>query len=103
MMIKNLTNKQRIWELEQKAKFQIQQELLLIQRIEELEKEVKRLWEVLDEVSIQARRGESAWNRQQPLGGIKFRNVPISPEFPDMGHFQEIDTEPEKGLRDRIK
>jgi len=71
------------------------------ERIEFLEREVKRLWEVLNEVSIQARRGESAWNRQQPIGP-RFRKIPISPEFPDFGNIKEIDTRP-ISLKDRVK
>lgn len=71
-------------------------------RIEELEREIKRLWEVLDEVAVQARRGESAWNFQRPIGS-KYREIPISPEFPDFGKITVIDTEPAKGLRDRVR
>jgi hypothetical protein len=71
------------------------------ERIANLERQVQRLWEILDHVSIQAQRGESAWQMQQPLGG-RLRKVPISPEFPDFGHFFEPDIE-SKGLRDRVK
>ena len=72
------------------------------ERIESLEKEIKRLWEVLDEVAIQARRGESAWNFQRPIGP-KFRDIPI-PKLPE--EIREIDGRPinkhSKPLRDRV-
>lgn len=63
-------------------------------RIERIEKQLEEMWKVLDEIT--------PWNFQRPIGP-KYREIPISPEFPDFGKITVIDTEPAKGLRDRVR
>lgn len=64
----------------------------------ELLRRIENLEERLNEVA-----NDASWGKLLRPIGPKFRDIPISPEFPDFGKITVIDTEPNKSLKDRTK